>query len=56
MAAIGLFLALFYGLYIKRRDVGPGMDNPEKRIAVYVALGIGAMFLGGGLVFLIILS
>ena len=52
MIAIGIFLTLFYGIYIKRRDVGPGMDTPAKRISMYAAIGIGAAFIGGGAIFL----
>ncbi|MEX0716906.1 MAG: hypothetical protein WD066_09975 [Planctomycetaceae bacterium] len=50
--AIGMFLTLFYGVWIKRRDVGPGLDTPEKRIAVYEAIGIGAGFIGAGAILL----
>ena len=53
MIAIGIFLACFYGVYIKRKEVGPGIDTPEKRIALYTAIGIGVMFIGGGMVFLV---
>jgi uncharacterized membrane protein YhiD involved in acid resistance len=54
MIAVGVFLTLFFGIYMKRREVGPGMDTAQKRIAVYVATGIGLMFLGGGMVFLVV--
>ena len=55
MIAIGAFLTMFYGIYVKRKEVGPGMDTPSKRIAVYCAIGIGAMFIGDGIVFLVVL-
>ena len=55
LIAIGIFLFFFHGVYMKRREVGRGMDTPEKRITVYVAIGIGAMFILGGTVFLIYL-
>ena len=55
MIVIGTFLALFYGVYMKRRAVGSGMGTPEKRIAVYGAIGIGVMFIGVGTIFLVLL-
>ena len=51
--AIGVFLTFFYGVYIKRKEVGPGMDTPMKRIAVYEAVGMGASFICAGLMFII---
>ena len=53
MIAIGVFLALFYGVFMKRRDVGSGTDTPEKRISLYEAIGIGAGFIGCGMIWLI---
>ena len=47
---IGIFLLFFYGVYIKRREVGRGMDTPEKRIVVYEAVGIAFAFVAGGLI------
>ncbi|MEX0703201.1 MAG: hypothetical protein WD069_13990 [Planctomycetales bacterium] len=55
LIAIGAFLTLFYGVWIKRREVGAGLDTPEKRIALYVAIGIGAAFIGGGVIFLVLM-
>jgi len=54
MIAIGVFIFWFYGVYVKRKEVGRGMDSPEKRIALYVAVGCGAMFIGLGVVFLLL--
>lgn len=56
MVAIGVFLAVFYGWYMKRRDVGRGLETPEKRMALYGAIGISALFVGVGLVFLFLLA
>ena len=53
MIAIGIFLMLFYGIYMKRRSVGAGVDTPEKRIQLYAAIGMGLAFIGGGVLFLI---
>jgi hypothetical protein len=55
MIAIGVFLTLFYGIYVKRRDVGPGADTPEKRICLYGAIGIGVAFVGVGTICLMYL-
>ena len=52
MIAIGIFLTLFYGVYIKKRDLGPGADTPEKRVAMYAAIGMGVGFIGAGTIFL----
>ena len=54
LIAIGIFLTVFYGIYMKRRELGPGIDTPEKRIAVYVAIGIGLAYIGGGMIFLVL--
>ena len=51
MIGIGVFLTVFHGVYMKRKTVGPGIETPEKRIAWYVAIGIGAGFFGGGVLF-----
>lgn len=53
MIAIGVFLVLFYGIYVKRRDVGTGLDTPEKRIHLYAAIGIGVAFIVPGIIFLV---
>lgn len=52
MIAVGAFLTLFYGVWIKRREIGRGLDTPKKRIAVYAAIGMGAGFIGGAAVLL----
>lgn len=54
LIAIGVFLAVFYGKFIKGREVGRGFENTAKRIYAYTAFGISALFIGGGLVFLIL--
>jgi len=54
LIAIGVFLTLFSGLYVKRKEVGGGADTPEKRTHLYAAIGIGSMFIGGGIVFLVL--
>ncbi|MAE61458.1 MAG: hypothetical protein CMJ49_08900 [Planctomycetaceae bacterium] len=53
LIGIGVFLLWFYGVYIKNREEGRGFDTAGKRIAFYGAMGIGAMFIGGGILLLI---
>jgi drug/metabolite transporter (DMT)-like permease len=53
MMAIGGFLAAFYGIYLKRRELGTGAETPQKRMALYAAIGMGVLFVGGGIVLLV---
>jgi hypothetical protein len=53
MILLGVLLVLFYGLILKKKEVGKGLGTPEKRIHVYVAFGIGSAFVGGGTILVI---
>ncbi len=52
LMGIGVFLAVFEALHVKRKEVGTGLDTPCKRISLYVAVGIGLFFVLGGLILL----
>ncbi len=56
MIVIGVLLTLFYGIYVKRKEVGRGADTPERRIVLYAAFGIGAAFIGAGTIMLLFVS
>ena len=52
MIIIGVLLLFFFGLYMKRKQIGRGLETTEKRIYLYCAIGIGLAFILGGIIVL----